>query len=306
MKVLSTEGMETLRPSETVEPFSQINFWRLPGGKVRVRAYVLMERSIEGAQAGVAIDGSVSMRKDFGKKGLLGFLSPGPPVNAVEPVARDMCAYLAQKVSADGKVAIIYWATGANGSKTEKVGMLTEGQIGKQPFEGPRKFGGGTKLLPALRYFVEQFTSAPWGMYLFLTDGGLHDLEEVKRYSTQLARDVASGKRNELKLVLIGVGDEVDAGQLQELDDLDTGTNVDLWDHRLATEIKQLAEIFAEVVDENIIIAENGLVRDTSGNIVMDYRDKGVPALMVFTLPRGSDAFVLEIGNRAVRQPLPV
>ena len=72
----------------------------------------------------------------------------------------------------------------------------------------------------------------------------------MKRYSVQLAKDVASKRRRPVKFVLIGVGDGVNEQQMEELDDLETGTDVDLWDHKIAKEMKQLQVIFAEVVDK--------------------------------------------------------
>jgi hypothetical protein len=104
--------------------------------------------------------------------------------------------------------------------------------------------------LPAAKYFVERFKDAPWGFYVFITDGELHDLEEVKHYSRQLAKEVAARRRNPVKFVLIGIGSNVNEQQMEELDDLDTGTEIDLWDHKLAAEMRVLQEIFAEVVDK--------------------------------------------------------
>lgn len=306
MITLSTEDMMTLPGPQTVEPFGKINYWDLPDGSRRIRAYVLVERAIEGAKAGVAIDGSVSMRSAFGARGLLGFLSPSPAANVVSPAAQEMCAYLARKLSVDGRVSVIYWATGRGGGHIEEIADLTADEAERHTFVGPQRYGGGTKLLPALEYFVDQrFPDAAWGMYLFITDGALHDLEEVKQYTIQLARDIASGRRNDLKLVMIGVGDLVDEGQMEELDDLDTGTDLDLWDHKLAAEMRQLAEIFSEVVDEYTMVADSGVILDDRGTMVMDYRDQGVPALMVFTVPAGAKAFCLEIGGQSVTQPLP-
>src|SRR6185503_16982016 len=112
------------------------------------------------------------------------------------------------------------------------------------------------QLLPAVRYFVERFKDAPWGFYVFITDGELHDLEAVKDYSRRLAKEVASKSRRPLKFVLIGVGPNINERQMEELDDLDTGTDVDLWDHKLAAEMRHLQEIFAEVVDKNARIAD--------------------------------------------------
>ncbi len=300
----SLKDMQTVARVDTHEPFGKINFWRLPDGSRQVRAYILMDRAIEGARVGIAIDGSASMRGAFGLKGCLGFLSSVPAVNTVSPTAQQMCTYLADKLAADGKVSAIYWATG-NGSQIEVIGELTATQAEKHDFTGPKSFGGGTKLLPALKYFVERFTDAPWGMYVFITDGALHDLEAVKQYTTQLAHRIATDQHNDLKLILIGVGNQVNEVQMEQLDDLDTGTEVDLWDHKLASEMQQLAEVFTEVVDENMIVASSGFVRDEAGNVVLDCRDQGVPALLTFTLPAGSRSFTLEIAGQAITQPIP-
>ena len=304
--MVSQKDMQTVAPADTRDPFGKINFWRLPDGSTQVRAYVLMEATFEGAKAGIAIDGSASMNVAFGRKGFLGFLSRAPVVNTVSPTAQEMCAYLARKLAADGKTSAIYWATGNDGGKIEVIGDLTADQAKTCNFTGPKRLGGGTRLLPALRYFCERFADAPWGMYVFITDGALQDLEAVKQYTIQLARDIEGGKRNDLKLIMIGVGNQVNEEQMERLDDLDTGTELDLWDHKLASEMQQMAEIFAEVVDENTIIADTGLVRDTAGNVIVDYRDKGVPALMVFDLPKGATSFTLEIGDKAITQPLPL
>ena len=51
----------------------------------------------------------------------------------------------------------------------------------------PQHFGTGTQLLPAVRYFVERFKDAPWGFFVFITDGELFDLEEVKQRSIRAA-----------------------------------------------------------------------------------------------------------------------
>jgi hypothetical protein len=142
-------------------------------------------------------------------------------------------------------------------------------------------------------------------MYVFITDGRIDDLAAVKKYCISLAREIASGKRNDLKFVLIGVGDEIDEGQMEELDNLDSGTDVDLWDHKIAQEMKQLAEIFAEVVSETVVVVPNdGILRDAQGAVVKDYRDTGLPALLWFDLPADSESFTLEVGGQGVRQAL--
>ncbi len=142
-------------------------------------------------------------------------------------------------------------------------------------------------------------------MYVFLTQGIIEDLEAVKQYTASLAESIAAGRRNDLKLVLIGVGQEIDRSHLEQLDHLNTGTNVDLWDYRIATEMRDAVEIFAEVVDENRIVADTGRVLDASGKAVINY-SAGVPALLIFDLPREATSFSLDLGGKRITQSIQI
>jgi hypothetical protein len=284
---------------KAVDPFGEVNVYPA-GGKIRVVATILMEPHREGAQTGIALDGSGSMSQLYG-------VAAGGPVsplfakpqatNQITPVAQKLCAYLARTIDADGGTTCIYWATGPAGGKIEEVGDFRAEEAERHVFGPPKAFGTGTQLLPAVKYFVERF-------YVFITDGELHDLEDVKRYSTQLARDVAAGRRKPLKFVLIGVGKYVNEKQMEELDDLDTGTEIDLWDHKLADELTRLEQIFAEVVDDNARVADRGKIVDPSGRTVKDYSDTGVPAKLEFEVPAGTAYFTLEVNGNRVHQAL--
>jgi hypothetical protein len=297
-----------------VDPFGEVNIYPAAGGRgtresgSRVVATILMEPYKEGAQTGIALDGSGSMSKLYGVEDGSRVLSPlfgGKKLNnEITPVAQKICAYLARKLDSDGGTTCIYWAVGPGGSKIEEVGDFTADQAERHTFGPPADFGTGTQLLPAVKYFVERFKSAPFGFYVFITDGELHDLEEVTRYSRELARAVASGRRNPVKFVLIGIGDSVNEAQMEELDDLDTGTSVDLWDHKLAAEMRVLQEIFAEVVDKNARVADNGKILDPQGRVVKDYTGSGLPAYLEFEVPAGSEYFTLDVNGRRVNQPL--
>jgi hypothetical protein len=99
------------------------------------------------------------------------------------------------------------------------------------------------------------------------------------------------------------MGAEVDEAQLAELDDLTTG-DIDLWDHKMAAEMRNLAEIFSEAVDENLRVADHGIVKDSYGNVVKNYADTGLPALLKFRLPPGATSFTLEVAGQVITQPV--
>ena len=225
--------------------------------------------------------------------------------NIVEELARDFIGYLAGSLDADGGTTVVYWACGADGSEYEVVGDFTEDECRQLEIKGPKKvsFGNGTRLTPAVKYFVDRFHDAAKGIYVFLTDGRIDDMPELKRYTTELAKSVAAGKQNPVKCVLVGLGNDVDESQMSELDDLDTGTEVDIWDHKIAADLRGVHEVLAELVDENKIVAPTAVVYDSSGNAVHTFAD-GLPAKASFSLPTSSDYFELEVGSRRVRQPL--
>src|ERR1022692_4198753 len=89
-----------------VEPFGEVNVYPNPGGGIRVWASILMEPRKEGAQTGIAIDGSGSMRKLFGQDTGGGVVSSifakSKLDNVISPVAQQLCAYLARNIDADG------------------------------------------------------------------------------------------------------------------------------------------------------------------------------------------------------------
>lgn len=298
----------------------------------------------EGWQTGIALDASASMKNWYGrnltgtvpsdelekyrKKGWLvartedgckvttftkdayqdaiqrGFLKFRD--NIVEPLARDFIAYLAGQLDADGGATVIYWACG-DGSDFEVLGDFTETQCKTLSVRGPKKasFGSGTKLTPAVRYFVDRFQDAPRGMYVFLTDGRLDDLKDLKQYTTQLAQDIEAGRRHPVKCVLIGVGDSIGEDQLEELDNLDTGTDVDIWDQKVAKEMRDVSEIIVELVDENRIVAPTATIVGDGEQVFAKFAD-GLPARATFVMPASSAYFELEVAGRTIRQSVVV
>jgi hypothetical protein len=224
--------------------------------------------------------------------------------NEIEPLAREMTAYLASNLDADGGTTVIYWACG-DGAQIEVLGDFTAEECEGASFTGPssNEFGSGTVLAPAVKYFADRFSDAKHGMYIFITDGEIHDLDEVKSLTIRYCREIERKKRNPLKCVLIGIGDGINEEQMEELDDLESGTNVDIWDHKIAKDMRSLIEIFAEVVSENQIVAPTGRIFDASGQVVKNFAD-GVPASISFSMPSSSDFFELEVMGQRIRQSI--
>ena len=297
----------------------------------------------EGWQTGVALDASSSMRGAYGtevkgnipsnifdeyknkgwvtnrekdgrneialtKQAVTDSRSKGylkPTANVVQPLARQFISYLASELDADGGTTVIYLAC-EKGDQYEVVGDFTEEECQTLDVEGPAtlSYGSKTILKPAMEYFVDRFADAKRGMYIFITDGILDDLESVKRYTTQLATEIESGQRNALKFILVGIGDKIDEKQMVELDNLDTGTEIDIWDHKIAAEMRALIEIFSEVVSENQIVAPVGIISTLSGGVVKKFTD-GLPAKVTFKIPATEKGFSLEVAGRKISQVIP-
>lgn len=302
--------------SNPVEPFGEVNTYPQADGSIKVVATVLMVPDIEGARTGLALDASASMKKLYGAGGVLGggvFAKAAAAPNFVEPVARTMAAYLAQ-FSSTGKCDLIYWAVNPAGDAVEPIAAVSQDEAQTVAIPGPKKFpwGRGTKLLPPVRHFVDDlFKAAPWSICVFVTDGVIEDLADVKAYCLNFAKQIAAGQRQFAKLVLIGVGEEVDESQMEELDDMFEGSGIkmpdgspiDLWDHKLAAEMKKIEEIFAEVVSEDATVAASGRIVNNAGTPCADYPD-GLPAMLRFTLPKGSTSFTVEFPGGSVTQDI--
>jgi outer membrane protein OmpA-like peptidoglycan-associated protein len=295
----------------------------------------------EGWRTGIALDASGSMKRSYGrkvsgridpavltkyvKKGLLkSYIEDGEPIrslkksayeeiqqegyvfrpspNILQPIAQEFTSYLANSLDGVGRTALIYWGCG-KGDETQAIGEFNAAECLNLSITGPSnlKLGNATKLMPAIAYFTEQYPEAKRGLFLFITDGRIDDLEAVKQYTLQLAQDIASGKRNFVKFILIGVGDGIDRYQLRELDDFDTGTDIDIWDYKIAEEMQSLVQIFSEVIGEQQIVADRGAIYSPQGDCVKLYAD-GLPSHASFTMPAGSEWFELEVSGKRIRQ----
>lgn len=261
----------------------------------------------QSAHAFIALDASASMR------GVYGYGEPfGGDPNYVQKIARKLATKLSE-ITRSGKVALTYWAVAPDGSKVEEIGDLDEVGWSNTPLSGPRreKWGRGTRLLPAIRYGVERIApQSDHTLGVVLTDGQFDDLPEVRAYCLDLGKRILARQSRPLKLILIGVGDEVDRGQLQELDDLFEGSGIDydLFSSGLVESMENeediLAVLYGELTSSTKPLWPRGQVEDGTGKILIRWTD-GMPGKFRFHLPRGQTRFVVRTPNNTVTQDIP-
>jgi hypothetical protein len=293
-----------------VEPFSDLHVEE----DGHVRATLLHDPTVESCDMAIYLDGSASMGDEYeNKKEYKGFWNmllnrpTGTLPNQVEPQARWILEYLATK-DRNGELRVAYWACG-NGRQVEFIGDLKGVDVGQYNFPGPKNPGNSTQLEPALRDFVDYMRKqtmlgAKRGCAVFITDGALHDAQNVKNFCESLARDIAAKRVSHMNFILVGVGDQIDEEQMEDICHEEYPGVGHLWCHRVAAEITQVAELVAVLVDETMTVAAGGTIYDDKGKVLKVYEAR-LPAILEFKVPKGCTSFTLEINGQRYTQPLP-
>lgn len=283
-----------------VKPFSDVHN---QGGKII--ATLLHDPTVEGLDVALYMDGSASMEDEYGPRGVLAKLAPVK--NLVEPQMRWMLEYLANK-DRDGVLRVAYWATG-DGSQLEILGDLAGKDAQSYKFPGPQYYGKGTVLLPVLRDYIahirkEVDKGARRGLAVIITDSQIHDAADVKAYAAQVAKEVSAGRLPRINFVLVGVGEQVDEEQMEEICHGEYPGVGHLWCHRIADRMEEMAELVAVLVDSTMTVAAGGTIYDDKDNILKVYEAR-LPAVLEFTVPEGCEAFTLEVAGQKFTQPIP-
>jgi hypothetical protein len=294
--------------SHPVRPLADVNVLLQPEGSYEIVVCFMPDPVLmvgEGnSKALLALDASASLRSEYGFGGAFG----GSP-NFVELVARKVGALLTE-ITKTGTATGIYWAISYDGSQLEEIGELNETDWSQVTISGPKKYvwGKGTKLLPAIRYCVEQIAQdSDWTMGVFITDGVIEDEPECLNYCLKIGKEIAAGKRHTLKLILIGVGKQIDKGQLERFDDMFEGTDldVDLWSTGIAYTMRDEADIlrvlYGELINEDSVVAPLGEVRDSQDKVLKSWAD-GLPGKFRFILPKGETQFKITTGEHTIVQ----
>ncbi len=261
------------------------------------------------SRAVLALDASKSMREMFGGQSVF-----DTKPNYVQMIARKLGDILCG-ITKSGKVNMFYWALNPGGTDTEDIGEFDVAQCASASISGPKqhRMGTGTRMLPAIKHIVEDvFEKSEWTMGVIVTDGIIEDEEACTKYCMALGKKlVAENKTDKLKLVLIGVGQEVDHGQLERFDDMFEGSDleddVDIWSSGMAASMKDESDIvgvlFGELMSEDIEVAPSGSVLDSNGNEIKSFPD-GLPGKFSFVLPAGNTSFMVHTPRGEVTQSI--
>ncbi len=293
-----------------VKPLADVNVIKKNDGNYHVVVCFMPDPDLvfgEGeTKAFLALDGSASLKKMYG--GGVGFFGGEP--NYVEAVAQKIGSILTS-VSRSGKVKGLYWAVTPEGNGIEEIGLLNSNEWLTQTIGGPSKsvgWGRGTKLLPVIKYGFENiFNGSKGTMGVIITDGIIEDENDCMSYCAQIGRSLENTGETPFKLVLIGIGEEVDQEQLERFDDMFEGTGIDydLWSHGMVASMKDEEDIlnvlYGELITKDTIVAPSGRLETVSGKLITSWSD-GMPGKFEFTLPKGETGFVIKSGNQSVVQ----
>ncbi|MEQ8785978.1 MAG: VWA domain-containing protein [Pirellulaceae bacterium] len=238
--------------------FGEVQHRLLTDGDRQVKVIIQpdTELGFELSRAALAIDGSKSMMQPFA--------AHLPPMlrknkNMIHPTVQSLALYLAD--NAKGQVALAYWACGDDGSDIEPVGIMTKDELNGHTFAGPSSWGGGTQMTPVARYFWEQVfaDAAGPGVAVIVTDGAWSDEDHqaLEALTAEMCAAIEAGQRPLLKFVVVGLRLDSNSGDLDNiqsrftsLDDFNTDTSVDVWDHKWLDEMADISDIFVEMVQD--------------------------------------------------------
>lgn len=291
-------------------PLADVNVLPQPNGSHEIIVCFMPDPDVlvgEGnSKAFLALDASVSLKAMYGGNTVFD-TSP----NYVQAVARKLGAVLTS-VTKTGTVSGLYWAVSPAGNKVEEIGAFDEDEWENVVISGPKsmKWGRGTKLLPAIQYGIEKIAKdADWTMGVVVTDGIIEDEQDCISYCLGLGKAIADGVHKPIKLVLIGIGHDVDEAQLERFDDMFEGSGIDydLWSHGLVASMQDendiLAVLYGELMTEDVVIASSGSIEDGTGKILVSWTD-GLPGKFRTILPKGQTKIVIRTPNHDIEQDL--
>jgi hypothetical protein len=214
--------------------------------------------------------------------------------NLVKQAMQVLVPYIAG-LDANGQCRIAYWACGSSGSEVEVIGELDAQTGSTEQYGGPRRFGSYTYVLPAVRDFVAYVKGlvssgepVQNALLVLVTDGLLHDEENLIAYCNDLCEAVDANQFPNAMISIIGVGPQVDLEQLERLHH-ECGeiekTEAELVHVAHAEQLDELAEVVSHLISEQQIAFSGGAkLLDEDGSVLVTY-ETDVPAVLSCRLP---------------------
>lgn len=281
-------------------------------GKKRVLIHIRPEllTPIEGLRAGIALDASESMIEFYGARIPKAFRKPGD--NIMHIVASLISEYMIY-FSEDGRIELIYYSVGPGGNEIESIESCNLNSIERLTINGPKEktWGKESYLLPAINYFMGQpkYRAAPRTCILYFTDGIIKDLKEVKDRCMKIGKEITDEKRGNVNFSVIGFGKEFDLYQMEELEDMFDGTELEhikLWEINVASEMRSPFEYLYEnsmVHSFKANLPGKCIIKDNIGKEILYYTD-GFPRRLEFHIPEETPSVTIEINGQTIIQPL--
>ena len=152
-----------------------------------------------------------------------------------------------------------------------------------------------------VRYFWDQvFVNANnTGVAVILTDGAWDDEDHAQllQLTQHMCDEVAAGNRHLMKTVLLALKTDVNENETEriehrfnELDDYESGTDVDPWDHKWVHELSDWSEIFIEMT-KDMTLGVGGKIVDGNGQNVMSSEEFNFG--IQFRMPASTSSFTL-------------
>jgi hypothetical protein len=126
----------------------------------------------------------------------------------------------------------------------------------------------------------------------------------VRAYSSQVAKEIAAGRLPRLNFIFVGVGDQIDEEQMEEIAHQEYPGVGHLWCHRVADRMEEMAELVAVLVDETMTVAAGGTIYDDQGQVLKVYEAR-LPAVLEFDVPATCKSFTLEVAGNRYTQAIP-
>lgn len=256
------------------------------------------------------MDGSGSMQNHYRHSGW----GPTKKPSEVEGFLHEAAAFVAD-LDSDKGVQVYVWATGGDGRQVVDLGNFPKDGLEKLSIKtnvdstdrDAVHLGGATFLAPALEQMVKEIvvdSGAGYGLIVAMTDGKINDMSAVKQWATQKAQQIAAKQHPPFKITLVGF-DDADPAEMEELDNLDTGTPIDIFNALSAADLHGAMEhLNAETLTSDFTVAEGGYLEANGKKWQFE---GGVPQRIDTTIdPKLSEVtlVIVEGGNEVDRLPI--